>query len=324
MNRGIKGLIIVGSIFVGVGLTVSLVGLATSGFKWTGFGNYKVEEKTYDVESPVFENINIQEVVGNLTFVATTDGTCKVECNELEKVSHTVEIKDNTLYVTAKDSRKFYEKWGFGFNYSGVTTTIYLPITSIETATISNDTGSITMGEEFSFTTATVDNDTGSINWNANVSQSIKLSNDTGTVTIEKGTYGSLDASTATGSLKISNASIASQIITKTSTGSTYLTDVTGASLNAKCSTGSLHIKKTTVTGDFNLETNTGSINFDQADATNIYAETDTGSIKGTLLTSKQFDAKSDTGSVHVPESDSTKGVCRLRTDTGSINITIA
>ena len=54
----------------------------------------------------------------------------------------------------------------------------------------------------------------------------------------------------------------------------------------------------------------------------NIYVETDTGDVRGTILTSKIFFAKSDTGDEDVPET-TTGGICRIKTDTGDIKIRI-
>jgi hypothetical protein len=50
--------------------------------------------------------------------------------------------------------------------------------------------------------------------------------------------------------------------------------------------------------------------------------ETSTGSVKGTILTPKIFMIRSDTGKINVPET-TTGGICRIRTSTGNISITI-
>ena len=66
MNKGIKGLIITGSILVGVGLTIAAVGFATNGFNFTSFVvkyNDRAEEFTED-----FNNIKVDEKISNISF----------------------------------------------------------------------------------------------------------------------------------------------------------------------------------------------------------------------------------------------------------------
>lgn len=65
----------------------------------------------------------------------------------------------------------------------------------------------------------------------------------------------------------------------------------------------------------------TGNLVFDGFDAKNIYVQLSTGDVKGTILTSKFFIAKSDTGDVRVPNTRE-GGECIITVDTGSINIT--
>jgi hypothetical protein len=70
------------------------------------------------------------------------------------------------------------------------------------------------------------------------------------------------------------------------------------------------------------IKNNTGDIEFEECDAPIISMENVTGDIEGTLLTEKQFDAKTTTGKVNVPES-SGEGSCKLRTNTGNIQVEI-
>ena len=70
------------------------------------------------------------------------------------------------------------------------------------------------------------------------------------------------------------------------------------------------------------IKNNTGDIEFEECDAPVITMENMTGDIEGTLLTEKQFDAKTTTGRVNVPES-SGEGSCKLRTNTGNIQVEI-
>ena len=70
------------------------------------------------------------------------------------------------------------------------------------------------------------------------------------------------------------------------------------------------------------LASSTGDVDLIDSDSDTFDIETSTGHVKGTILTTKIFDAKSDTGKVDVPLSG-TGGLCKIRTSTGSIEIKI-
>ena len=74
---------------------------------------------------------------------------------------------------------------------------------------------------------------------------------------------------------------------------------------------------------EFKAKSDTGAIRLDRCDAGSLDLESDTGSITGTLLSDKVFVTKSDTGKIIVPET-TTGGICKIETDTGRIEITIA
>ena len=76
------------------------------------------------------------------------------------------------------------------------------------------------------------------------------------------------------------------------------------------------------IAGSFDILTDTGDVKLNLSDAETINIETDTGRVEGSLLTPKTFWAESDTGRVRVPQS-SGDGVCKIKTDTGNISITI-
>ena len=68
------------------------------------------------------------------------------------------------------------------------------------------------------------------------------------------------------------------------------------------------------------MEGSTGDLYFEGFDAKNIYVELSTGDVKGTILTSKDFDANSDTGHVSVPKTRE-GGDCIINVSTGDIII---
>ena len=78
----------------------------------------------------------------------------------------------------------------------------------------------------------------------------------------------------------------------------------------------------TTVQKNFNANSTTGNVYLEAFDAENIYVTTTTGSIDATLLSSKFFTTKSDTGNIDAPTTRE-GGDCIINTTTGDITITI-
>lgn len=160
---------------------------------------------------------------------------------------------------------------------------IQLPKKNYGKLEIESDTGSITIPAGFSFTSAEIESDTGSISAGMKVSGDLNVETDTGRIS---------------------------------------LNDVSSGSLEVKSDTGAISLSRVTVSGVLGIHSDTGAVTLERCDADSLDIRTDTGSVKGTLLSDKVFSAKSDTGSVSVP--DTVKGgPCTIRTDTGSIDIRI-
>ena len=80
---------------------------------------------------------------------------------------------------------------------------------------------------------------------------------------------------------------------------------------------------KNVIAGEgFSIERSTGDVGFDACDAAAISVKTETDDVTGSLLSSKIFITRTDTGKVDVPTTVS-GGVCEIPTDTGHIRISI-
>ena len=152
--------------------------------------------------------------------------------------------------------------------------------------------------------------------------RSLKAESDTGDIFIPTGlTFGSAEIDTDTGTVDL-HADVRDELKVDTDTGRISLSDVRCQDLKAESDTGSITLTKVIAADHMKVKTDTGSIRLDRCDAGKLELESDTGSITGTLLTDKVFSASSDVGRISIPENGS-GGSCVIRTDTGSIQITI-
>ena len=143
------------------------------------------------------------------------------------------------------------------------------------------------------------------------------------TVYLPEKEYVGLLIDTDTGDVTISDAFTFGSVDMKLDTGDADIHDMTCGDLKVDLDTGDLKLANVIASGEFHIESDTGDVHFDGCDAETVYVETDTGDVSGTLLSDRVFSAKSDTGSVNVPDT-TTGGRCEITTDTGDIKISVS
>ena len=258
------------------------------------FNNTKVT-KTYNIQGPCRdikidgENLDVNIYLSN--------NENKVVYLENKKVSVETKVIDGVLIVSQDDNRKFYDKV---FNFTNYKVDLYLTSDLIDSLNIEGRTGDIEVNKGFTFKDINISNSTGDIEFKSHVLNNINIKNSTGDIEIENSNIG--------------NANI------ETETGDVVLVNVNCNKLDIKISTGDTELVNVLVNEDFNMKGSTGNVKFDGFDASNIYVTVSTGNVRGTILSSKIFIAKSETGSVSVPET-LTGGVCKISTNTGNIKI---
>lgn len=253
------------------------------------------EVKTYVIEES-FNNINIDVTTDDINIYLSDEN--KIVCIENKKVSLESKVVSDTLFINRIDNRKFYD---LSINFNSFKIDLYLSYETMQSLNIECSTGNINIQNGFTFTNVDISSSTGSININSNVTDNLFLDNDTGNIKISNcDKMGNIDIDTDTGNISLSNVN-ANKLEIETDTGDTRLTN-------------------TILKEDLNIEGSTGSVYFDGFDAANIYIELSTGDVKGTILSSKFFVAKSNTGKVIVPQTRE-GGECIIIVDTGDINI---
>lgn len=253
--------------------------------------------KVYNIED-VYKDIKIEGNTFDIKVYLSDDQQDKIVYVENKKISIESKVVDGVLTINQKDNRKFYDKL---FDWNDIEVNLYLSKDLIDSLDIINSTGDIEIDKGFAFNDVKIRNSTGDVEFKSNVSNNLTINNSTGDVEI-------------TGSI-IGNGL---NIINKT--GDVELRDVYTNKLDINIGTGDSELVNTKVIGDFNMTGSTGDVKFDGFDANNIYVTVSTGSVKGTILTNKFFIAKSETGSVSVPETLA-GGVCKIVTSTGNIKI---
>lgn len=303
--------IILGLLFVfqisDVGIKIfisSVVGLLVL-FLFLGLGRsiyIKSLEKMKDIEiEEVFDNININVKTEDVNIHLSKDNKTKAIYKESEKMLLDVKVESQTLIINRVDNRKFYDKL---FNFGFYTLDLYLSPEIINSLNIECSTADINIYEGFTFNYVDIENSTGNIKLNSNVKKDLIIEN-------------------STGDIKLTNSFNTGNIWIKTNTGRIDLSNVNCKKLDINCSSGDTKLSNVLVKEDFNMNGRTGDLYLDDFDAANIYVKLSTGDVKGTIITSKFFVAKSDTGIVNVPLTRE-GGECFITVDTGDIIIKLS
>lgn len=319
MSRKIKMSLILATSLVLVGLVI--FGGVMTMLKWDfkNLSTVKFETNNYDIND-AFKNISVVTNTADITFVPANNGKCSVVCNEEKNIKHSVLVKDNTLVIEAKDTRKWYEYIGVNFNKTDIT--IYLPEKEYDSLSVKDSTGHIEISNNITFQSVDIKSSTGNVKCFASVLESLKIKVSTGDILVENISAGSIDLSLSTGKVILSSVDCKGDIKVKVSTGDSKFNDITCQNLTSTGSTGDISLKDVIATEKFSIERSTGDIKFDACDAAELFIKTDTGHVEGTLLSDKVFLTQTDTGKVNVPKTIS-GGRCEVTTDTGDITITV-
>lgn len=288
-----KGVIIL-LVIVGV-IIISGAILVTTAVK-----NSKEEFVTHIYEVEDFNNLNIDLRTSYLEIFKTSEDKPKVECIESEKIYHTVNVEDDTLFIKSFDSKKWYE-YLFSFGLTKREVKVYLPNTMYDSVIINASTGNVIVNNEFTFNQLNIHVSTGNIESKAKVTGEAEVVATTGKITLESDCY-NLHVKATTGKVDITNSNIENNLEIEVSTGKVNLEN---------CLSNSLNITATT-----------GDVNITSSDAHTITIDTSTGDVTASFRTNKLFSVTSRTGDIDLPAS-SGSDTCNIHTTTGDIEVTI-
>ena len=319
MKKGTKIWLITAVVFIVVGCI--LLGGVMTMVKWdfSKLSTNNYQTNTHELHE-MFKNASIVTNVADITFVASENAACRVECYEEENAKHLVWVKDDTLFIEVEDTRKWYEH--IGINFQAPKVTVYLPQGDYSALSIKTNTADVQIPKDFCFASMDISTDTGSVKSCASAPEGMKIKTSTGNICVENAAAGTLDLSVSTGKVLVSGMTCTGDVKIKVSTGKASITDTKCPNMLSWGDTGDISLKNVLVKERCSIERSTGDVRFDGADAAEIFVKTDTGDVKGSLRSDKVFMVETDTGSVHVPKTIK-GGKCEIITDTGDVYITV-
>jgi len=306
--------------------TLLLVGMITFGvvmtmLKWdfTKLSTVKYETNEHGVHE-LYQSISIATNTAAVALVPSDGTDTVVVCHEQQNLIHSVRVEDNTLVIEVQDTRKWYEHIGISFTSPKIT--VYLPSGDYSTLKVKSDTGNVEIPSDFNFERVEIEEHTGNVELRASVSGDVTVKTSTGNIRVDGISARSLTLSVSTGRVEVLDVTTEGDLSVSVSTGRTKLSAVRCKNLTSSGSTGSITLTNVIATEAFSITRSTGNVTFDGCDAAQITVKTDTGNVRGSLLSEKIFDVRTDTGKREYPSTGS-GGMCKITTDTGDVKITV-
>lgn len=319
MSKKTKIWLIIAVSLIIVGSLIFVCTMSSIGWDFTRISTFKFTKNTHTV-SETYANIDITTAEASVELAPSQNGETSVVCFEKTTVTHSVSAENGTLIIKFVDKRQWYDHIGFSFTSPKVT--VYLPQETYDSVSVKSGTGNVTIPNSFSLKNLDIQTGTGGVTSHA-VADSVTVRTGTGNVNV-KNCNGAVDIKTSTGYIKLSAVNTTKDVKLSVSTGYVAVSDVVCNNFRTDSITGNIGLSNVLSTNKMTVTATTGNVKLTKCDASEIYIETSTGNVNGTLLTEKNFKATSSTGSVSVPQSVSTAGICEITASTGNIKITIS
>lgn len=325
-----------------LGLLIVLGASLKIGFDYKSLNTVTLETKTYTAEEP-FQNIDIESIWSNVYFAFAEDGQCRVECTETARQTCAVSVQNNTLTVKQKDSRLWYENFGFFWGTTDETEmkiTVYLPDKNYQKLQINTQSGAAFVDEEFTFNTADIATMSGNIRFLGSANETLTVHSNSGLIRVEKVNVKVLEAGNMSGNIIFSSVQAQEDMTLNSNSGILNLEDVQAKSFSAGTMSGNILFRTVRVQENMTLNSNSGILNledvlaktfsaetmsgnvlFKNSDADKLEIHTGSGSVRGNLLSKKNFDVSTSSGTVDVPYSDSNAGLCSVTTTSGNVSL---
>ena len=241
MKTSKKVALIVAAFLFVCGAVLSAVGFSMGvGAEKTYGPSAECQESSFTV-SELFYSVSVDTDECDVSFLQSTNGSCRVTCYAPKGVEYIVAVEEGMLTVCEMDTRAWYEKWGIG--NERVHMEIYLPQMTGTELSITTDTGDVTLADCHSDTLG-AHTGTGDVQLRRSVAGHVGITTDTGDVALQAVGAEDMEIETATGNV----------------TG-TLLSPKT---FEVKTSTGDVNVPKsvegagmctiTTSTGDVNIQ----------------------------------------------------------------------
>lgn len=284
----------------------------------------QIESKSYDVAEP-FQSVCVQEFSMDVRILPAQDGECRVVCCDSDRLTHTVNVEDGVLTVTAVSSERWYDHIGFfwGNREDSAVTTIYLPEQEYQMLRLSSASGEVSVSGGLYFDEVRINSSSGDIDFSGNANETLAVESRSGEVRLASVYAGTAQVKTNSGDIELSDVQISGEVSIEAKSGSIELESMESGSIRAETNSGDIDITDAKINGEAFVEAKSGDVELERFDAASIRIETKSGDVEGLLLSGKNFVTQTQSGECIVPMSEPNAGICEISTSSGDIHISI-
>lgn len=316
MKKSKKAALIVSAALIVLGGVLYAGAAAFTGFDFSVLETASLTRKEYEVNGS-FKDISIDAKDCAVRLRYSEDGKCRVVCGENENITHTVEVKDNTLNITRNDSRKWYMMIGISLKQYDIT--VYLPEKMYGSLLFESGSGDISVPEDFGFSSGDIRTGSGNVAVSAVFDGNFSVETSSGDVKIKKLSADVIDINTVSGEIDVSEVTAAQTVNIESASGDTGLSEANAKNISAQSSSGGIKFDGVKAAGEIRAESRSGDISLDKSDADSLYIKTNSGDVSGSLLSPKIYNAETGSGTVKLPRSEE-GGTCDIVTGSGDID----
>lgn len=322
MKKSVKVALIVAAVLIVAGIAIGVVPAVILKGDWNGLNfNNQFVEKTADFSGVRY--IETETASYDVKFEASPDNELHVRWVDGKSFCFKVEQTGRSLKIEYVQNKT---RWFESITLSiGVNTDVVVQVPTGKTEiAASTKSGSVALDDLTLAGELTVASSSGRIKIN-NVSLpgSLSTSSQSGDVELSGVSGENVNASTNSGRISLNGVDAKAGIKVDSSSGRTEITDSSCVSVDAESSSGEIELKRVSVSGGVALESTSGRIVMDALDCAELDIGTSSGEVKGTLVGSGwDFDTRTSSGSVRVPEDSGTKKA-RIETSSGGIRIEV-
>lgn len=327
-------IVLIAFLFMIAGASVCLGTFVAIDFNFYVLEGVDWVEKVYTVEGE-FSSILLTLGSDDLTVLPSEDGTCRFVCQESEKYSHDVQIKDGALHITESDTFRWYDRF---FSFTSPRATLYLPQSvyslfikigsgdveipskaTFASLDIATGSGDVTL-QSVSCDSLQITTGSGDIELNSVNAASVRLTCGSGDMGLKTMTTQSLSAKTGSGDVNLEGTTTQALSV-QTASGDITLTLINCDEVDVKTGSGEVHAVRLICGGHLSMQSGSGDILLEFCDAATLSFLTGSGDVEGILLSPKTFRSTTGSGNESYPPTQG--GLCEATTQSGDIEFSI-
>ena len=259
------------------------------------------QEKTHTITEP-FTKLNIQTISSSIEILPASDGTCRIVCDDNEKLYHSFSITESAqgvqLNINQHDDWQWYEMLYGLYRVDELKVQIYLPEAEYELLHANSASGDITVAPDFRF--QTVDTYTSSGNTkltdlHAGHLAVHSISGDLILRNLEMTEDAYIDSTS--GFMQIENLK-ATNITTRSSSGGTALENISSNYLRATSVSGEIRVMGSSFCDTSFFETSSGNVEIVDSDCGEQTVEVISGNVTLQDVSGISLNARSSSGDI--------------------------